>query len=109
MKRYLLPCLLLLVVFMFSCGSNTRITGSWIDPDIKGKPKENARVFIASLSRYIEVRTKLESALAAQAAQRGIKAIKSTEFFRQPFMKNCLPGRHCWTRSKNRVLMPSLR
>jgi hypothetical protein len=77
---------------MFSCGSNTRITGSWIDPDIKGTPKENASVFIASLSRNMEVRTKLENELAAQAAQRGIKAIKSTAFFPPTFYEK-LPAR----------------
>ncbi|MDF2188133.1 hypothetical protein [Paraflavitalea sp. CAU 1676] len=92
MKRSL-PAVLLTAFFVvvLSCGSNTRITGSWIDPDIKGHVEENASVFIASLSRNMEVRTKLENALAAQAAMRNIKVVKSTEFFAPTFYEKLPP------------------
>ena len=80
-----------LVVVVTSCGSNTRITGSWTDPELKGQVKENASVFIASLSRNMEVRTKLENALAAEATMRNIKVVKSTEFFDPSFYEKLPP------------------
>lgn len=92
LKHYFRPgILLMLLPFLFACGSNTRITGSWIDPEVKGHAKENASVFIASLSRNMEVRVKLESALATQAAAHNIKAVKSTEFFTPTFYEKLPP------------------
>jgi hypothetical protein len=78
----------LLMVGIMSCGSATKITGSWINPDAKGKPSNNKSVFIASLSRNMEVRTKLEAALADEAAKHNIKAIKSTDYFTPEFYQN---------------------
>jgi hypothetical protein len=45
-------------------------------------------VFIASLTRNLEVRTKLENALAEQARQKQINAIKSSELFTPDFYQN---------------------
>lgn len=92
LKSCILPGLLLMLLSLLSaCGSNTRITGSWIDPEVKGHAKENASVFLASLSRNMEVRTKLENALAAEAAARNIKAVKSTEYFSPTFYDKLPP------------------
>ncbi|WP_276482842.1 hypothetical protein [Paraflavitalea pollutisoli] len=86
MKHYTLSAAVLLCLLMLgSCGGNTRITGSWIDPELKGNVKENASVFIASMSQNMEVRTKLENALAAEAAARNIMVVKSTEYFPATF------------------------
>jgi len=93
MKRYFLMALISgLLVITGSCGSSTRITGSWTDPELKGQVKENTSVFVASLSRNMEVRTKLENALAAEATMRNIKVVKSTEFFAPSFYEK-LPAR----------------
>lgn len=91
MKSILCYGLLAGLLFLASCGSSTRIIGSWTDPEIKGQTKENASVFLASLSRNMEVRTKLEDALAQQAAQRNIRTVKSTEFFPPNFYEKLPP------------------
>jgi hypothetical protein len=75
----------LLLVGCVHCASPTKITGSWIAPEAKGQTTGNKRVFIASLSRNMEVRTGLEMALAAQAAKRGIVPVKSTDYFSPDF------------------------
>jgi hypothetical protein len=75
----------LLIVWTMSCSSSTKITGSWVNPEAKGKTTSNKSVFIASLSRNMEVRTKLETALANEAAKHNIKAIKSTDYFTPDF------------------------
>ncbi len=83
---------MLTVAGLMACTSPTRITGSWVDPEAKGQPKENKRVFIASLSRNMEVRTKLEAALAAEAMKRNIVAVKSTDYFSPDFYQE-LPSK----------------
>lgn len=90
MKNYTLPAAALLGLLLWSCG-NTRITGSWTDPELKGNVKENASVFIASLSQNMEVRTKLENALAEQAAKRNITVVKSTAYFPATFTEKLPP------------------
>jgi hypothetical protein len=71
-----------------ACSSSTKITGSWVNPDAKGHNENNKTVFIASLSRNMEVRTKLEAALANEAAKHNIKAIKSTDYFTPEFYES---------------------
>jgi len=68
-----------------ACSPSTRITGSWIAPEAKSKPISGKSVFIASLSRNIELRTTLENALAEAASARNIPAIKSTSHFNPEF------------------------
>lgn len=71
-----------------SCGSSTRITGSWVSPEAKNlQTSGNRSVFIASMSRNLEVRTKLENALAAEAVARNIKAVKSIEYLSPDFFQ----------------------
>lgn len=81
-----------LLIFFSACSPSTRITGSWADPTVRQRPLENRSVFIASLTRNIEVRTKLENEMAAQAATRNIKAVKSIETFSPEFYQS-LPNK----------------
>jgi hypothetical protein len=86
MKKHVTLCLLLLATVLISaCSTSTKITGSWIDPAATTQTKSIKSVFIASLSRKIEFRTKLENALALEAQRRNVKAIKSSEFFTPEF------------------------
>jgi len=78
----------LLIVSIMSCSSSTRITGSWVNPEAKGKATSDKSVFIASLTRNMEVRTRIETALANEAAKQNIKAIKSTDYFTPEFYKS---------------------
>lgn len=78
-------------IMLLGCSPSTRITGSWVEPASKGKITAGRTIFLACLTRNIEVRTKLEDELAAQAAQRNIKAVKSTDYFSPDFYKK-LPG-----------------
>ena len=70
---------------LWACSPSTRITASWVEPTARNTSVTGKTVFIASLTRNLEVRTKLENALAEQATARGINAIKSTDQFRPDF------------------------
>lgn len=83
---------LILCFLICACSTSTRITGSWKDPAIDAGTGENKSVLITALSRNIEVRTKLENALAAKAAELNIKAIKSSDIFTPDFFQE-IPAR----------------
>lgn len=76
-----------------ACSTSTRITGSWKDPAVDASTGERKSVLITALSRNIEVRTKLEDALAAKAAERSIKAVKGSDIFTPDFFHE-LPNRN---------------
>lgn len=81
----------ILFAFAVSCASSgTRITASWKNPNIStsSPTNESHSVFIAALIRNMEVRTKLENALAIAAAKRNIKAVKSTAVFAPDFYQS---------------------
>ena len=87
------PIALLIACLMISgCSTSTRITGSWKDPAVDASTGESKSVLITALTRNIEVRTKLENALAAKAAERNIEAVKSSEVFTPDFFQ-VLPER----------------
>jgi len=89
MKKQVFTSLLLAVILSLSaCITSTKITGSWVDPTVKQQPKNIKSIFIATLSRKIEFRTKLENALAAQTELHHIKAVKSADFFSPEFYQN---------------------
>ena len=71
-----------------SCSPSTRITASWVEPSARNQTASGKTVFIASLTRNLEVRSKLEDALAREAETRQIRAIKSSEHFRPDFFQN---------------------
>jgi len=86
MKRQVFTSLLLTVVFFISaCSTSTKITGSWVDPSAKQQPQQIKSIFIATLSRKIDFRTKLENALAAQTEMHHIKAVKSGDVLSAEF------------------------
>jgi len=87
-KLFFVGIMLYAVVALSACSPSTRITGSWINPQSKGKPISGKSVFIASLSRSIEVRNTIENALADAAAQRNIPVIKSTAYFSPDFYQS---------------------
>lgn len=76
---------LLICIMLVSCSSSTRITGSWKSPDANTKTERFQSICVMSMSRNIEVRTKLENALAAQAASYNIKVVKGTDIFPPDF------------------------
>jgi hypothetical protein len=76
---------LLIFLLLSACSPSTRITGSWVDPAARTRPVDNRSVFLASLTRNIELRTKLESSLAAAAATRNIKTVRSVDTFNPEF------------------------
>ncbi|PPL03086.1 iron-containing alcohol dehydrogenase [Parapedobacter indicus] len=82
----------LIVCFLISaCSTSTRITGSWKDPAVDASTGESKSVLVMPLSRNIEVRTKLENALAAKAAELNIKAVKSSDIFTPDFFQEIPP------------------
>ncbi len=74
-------------IMLFSCSGSTRITGSWKNPEIPPAARDYNSVFIAAMVRNMEVRTKLENTMAAQASTRNIKAFKSTDYLAPRFQE----------------------
>jgi len=70
---------------LMACSPSTRITGSWTAPSAAGKVNSGKTIFVASMTRNIEARTKIESAFAAEAGARNIKAVKSSDYFSPDF------------------------
>lgn len=86
----ILPCILCFLIS--ACSTSTRITGSWKDPAVDASTGESKRVLITALTRNIEVRTKLETALAQKAAELNIDATKSSDIFTPDFFHE-IPAR----------------
>jgi hypothetical protein len=74
---------ILLCLFVCSCSSSTKITGSWTAPNANANRYQS--VCVVSMSRNIEVRTKLENQLAAELGRYGLKVVKSTDIFPADF------------------------
>ena len=87
MKRSIVFIAVALGAMLSGCSTSTRITGSWVEPSAKAKISAGRTVFLACLTRNIEVRTKLENELAAQAALRNIKTVESTDYFSPDFYR----------------------
>jgi len=85
MKQMKFVAILLVSGILWSCSPATRVTGSWVNSSARGTMLSGKTVFIASLTRNMEVRTKLENALASEAALKNIKVVKSTDFFSPDF------------------------
>ncbi|SFC35529.1 hypothetical protein SAMN05421747_10963 [Parapedobacter composti] len=93
-------CSLIIIVTMVlgACSTSTRITGSWKDPAIEASTGEHKRVLVVAMTRNIEVRTKLENALADKAAQRGISVVKSSDIFTPDFFHQIPPRDELFSR-----------
>jgi hypothetical protein len=85
MKQVKFFAILLISGVLGSCSPTTRVTGSWVNSSARGTMLSGKTVFIASLTRNMEVRTKLENALASEAALKNVKVVKSTDFFSPDF------------------------
>jgi hypothetical protein len=70
-----------------ACSPSTRITGSWVDPTANSK-FTSGTVFVASLTRNIEVRTKMETNIEDEVKSRNIKVVKGNNYFTPDFYQN---------------------
>jgi hypothetical protein len=66
------------IVLAFGCSSQKEPTGVWVNGD-KVKEKSFTKVFIVAVTPDIEVRTKLENALATAIAAKGYQVVKSVD------------------------------
>ncbi|MES2418866.1 MAG: hypothetical protein V4541_11805 [Bacteroidota bacterium] len=101
MKTIRLISALAVILLLWSCSPATRITGSWVDPSAKGKMVNGKTLFIASLTRNMEVRTKLENAIAEQATSHNLKTIKSTTQFSPDFYQDLPPEKELLAKIRN--------
>ena len=73
--------------FMFvliSCGPSQKITSSWINPEIKERPKYT-KIFIMALAQNQSYKATIEQDLAYAANAKKLQVIKSSEFFQPNF------------------------
>jgi hypothetical protein len=84
-SRFLCRLAIMLSLVIGACSTSTRITGSWKDPAINPGTGQNKSVLLIAMTRNIEVRTKLENALAAKAAELNVKTVKSSAIFTPDF------------------------
>ncbi|WEK18548.1 MAG: hypothetical protein P0Y49_17295 [Candidatus Pedobacter colombiensis] len=101
MKKVNFFAILLISGILWSCSPATRVTGSWVSSSARGTMLSGRTVFIASLTRNMEVRTKLENAWASQAAVKGVKVVKSTEYFSPDYYQKLPSERELLSRIQN--------
>jgi hypothetical protein len=76
--------LLMTVAWALGCGSSVQMTGQWVDKTAF-QPGKYSSMFIAVMSQNIGVKKAFEDNLASEAAAHGIKAVKSSDFFKPNF------------------------
>ncbi len=82
--RYNLSLATLFIFFIISCGPSQKITSSWINPEIKERPKYK-KIFIIALAQNPGYKATIEQDLAYAATARKLQVIKSSEFFQPDF------------------------
>src|SRR4051812_8188519 len=101
MKTYISIFAAIFVLCLWSCSPSTRITGSRTKPQLQPNAINGRTVLIASLTRNMEVRTKLENAFADQANMHNIKVVKSSTTFSPDFYQQLPSERQLLTQIKN--------
>ncbi|WP_228850386.1 hypothetical protein [Aegicerativicinus sediminis] len=94
MKRlfnyFCLPSVFLVSILLISCGaSNTKMTGSWKNPDVT--PKKYESVFIVFIGGNQQLKQQVEDELAARASLKGLLATKSKDVFKPTFGRESMP------------------
>jgi hypothetical protein len=84
--------LLLPLVWALACASSVQMTGQWVDRELF-QPGKYSSVFIAAMAQKPSVKRVFEDDLAAEATSRGIKAVKSSDFFKSADSKEALLAR----------------
>jgi hypothetical protein len=74
----------LCVFLLISCGPTQKITSSWINPEIKERPKYT-KIFIMALAQNQSYKATIEQDLAYAANAKKLQVIKSSEFFQPNF------------------------
>jgi len=74
----------LCIFLLISCGPSQKITSSWINPEIKERPKYT-KVFIMAMAQNQSYKATIEQDLAYAANAKKLQVIKSSEFFQPNF------------------------
>jgi len=90
MKKVHVVAILLLSLFVTSCGPSKDITGVWVNKDkIKGKKFHN--IFVIVLTGNLEVRNHIETDLVNRIIKKGFKAVKSIDVLTPTFKDGAQP------------------
>jgi hypothetical protein len=74
----------LCIFLLISCGPTQKITSSWINPEIKERPKYT-KIFIMAMAQNQSYKATIEQDLAYAANAKKLQVIKSSEFFQPNF------------------------
>jgi hypothetical protein len=85
--------LILFVMACIACSPSTVVTGTWKDPQVTQAPTKYKTIFIAPLTTNMTVKASLEDAIADEVTKRGIKALKSSDYFTPGFSKENSPSK----------------
>lgn len=77
---------------LFSCSGATRITGSWVNPEMQPVTQNYNNIFVAAMAKNVTARSQTENALAAELARHNKHALKSIDHFTTGF-QDALPSR----------------
>ncbi|WP_145718954.1 DUF4136 domain-containing protein [Chitinophaga japonensis] len=91
-KSYMLIVALTGLILLFACTSTTHITGAWKNPEVKPAAQGYDNIFVAAMSRNVNVRTQVENALAAALSTYDKRTLKSIDYF-APRFQETLPSR----------------
>ena len=91
MKKNSLFSLLLMFIYLVSCGPSHKITSTWVNPNFD-KSKKYSKVFILVLNQNQSTKNILETDLSKAAEEKGFAVVKSSAYFTPAFGREELPG-----------------
>jgi hypothetical protein len=93
MREIKLIKVLAFTLLIAACAPSTVMTGSWKNPNLGVGKSGYKHLFIAAMTSDLDVRSKMESALAVKAKERGLEVTQSMDVFPPGFTKNDIPSK----------------
>ena len=92
MKKRSFFTLILISIYLVSCGPSHKITSTWVNPNFD-RTKKYEKVFVLVLNQNQSTKNILETDLTRAAEAKGFSVIKSSEYFTPAFGREELPSK----------------
>jgi hypothetical protein len=92
MKKNSFFSLLLITIYLVSCGPSHKITSTWVNPQFD-RNKKYEKVFILVLNQDQSTKNILETDMTRAAEAKGFAVVKSSEYFTPSFGREELPSK----------------
>ena len=89
-KNPLLSIFILTLAGIYSCSPGTRITGSWVNDDVR---RSYNNILVSVMTEKVGVKQTVEDIMAAELRERGVNAAKSITMFPPKFSESQMNDR----------------